>query len=179
MRVDGMRGVPGGCIVPGGMECGAFDQAAWDPLHSIGMHFTRLHGLHCIQSQCMVSTASMTLHGIHCLQSGCFWPLCIRATAFDQAAWYPLPSIGMFCDMLHKIHCIQSGCFGPCCKKIHCIQSGCIGPRFMDSTAFILAVRQPLRSTVMPYATLHRFHCIQSCCMVSTAFNRDVLGYAA
>ncbi|MFW1905614.1 hypothetical protein, partial [Acinetobacter baumannii] len=34
-----------------------FLHAAWNPLHSIGMHFTSLHGVHCIQSQCMESTA--------------------------------------------------------------------------------------------------------------------------
>ena len=55
----------------------------------------------------------------------------------------------MYWDMLQKIHCIKSRCFGTCCKK---------------STAFIHAAG---------------IHFIQSCCMVSTAFNRDVLGHAA
>ncbi|WP_204985535.1 hypothetical protein, partial [Escherichia coli] len=31
--------------------------AAWNTLGSIGMHFTMLHGIHCIQSRCMESTA--------------------------------------------------------------------------------------------------------------------------
>ena len=131
------------------MESTAFNHAAWNPLHSIGMHFTRLHGLHCIQSQCMVSTASMTLHGIHCLQSGCFWPWCIKSTAFNLAAWYPMHSIGMFSDMLQKIHCSKSGCFWPSFKK---------------STAFNHAAG---------------IHCIQSCCIKSPAFNRVPFLHAA
>ncbi|WP_251844049.1 hypothetical protein, partial [Enterobacter kobei] len=51
---------------------------AWNPLHSIGMLWAMLHGIHCIQSgsigpRCMESTASIgmhftMLHGIHCIQ---------------------------------------------------------------------------------------------------------------
>ena len=44
------------------MESTAFNQAGWNPLHLIGMHFTTLHGIHCIQlgsiaQRCMESTA--------------------------------------------------------------------------------------------------------------------------
>ena len=33
------------------MESTAFNQAGWNPLHLIGMHFTTLHGIYCIQSR--------------------------------------------------------------------------------------------------------------------------------
>ncbi|WP_251842034.1 hypothetical protein, partial [Enterobacter hormaechei] len=59
----------------------AFYQAAWNPLHSI------------------------TLHGIHCIQSGCILPRCMEYTAFNHNAWNPLHSIGMLWAMLHKILC--------------------------------------------------------------------------
>ncbi|WP_251850122.1 hypothetical protein, partial [Atlantibacter hermannii] len=49
--------IQSGCIGPRSMESTAFNHAAWNPLHSIGMHFTMLHGMHCIQSRCMESTA--------------------------------------------------------------------------------------------------------------------------
>src|SRR5512145_3116809 len=39
------------------MESSAFNHAAWNPLHSIGMQFTTLNGVHCIQSSCMESPA--------------------------------------------------------------------------------------------------------------------------
>ncbi|MDD0441148.1 hypothetical protein PS030_40590, partial [Shigella sonnei] len=86
------------------MESTAFNQAGWNPLHLIGMHFTMLHGMYCIQSRCMEFTAfnwdqsdkisrdplrhnawnplhSMTLHGIHCIPSGCILPHCMEYTA--------------------------------------------------------------------------------------------------
>jgi len=37
----------------------------------------------------------------------------MESTAFSDAAWNALPSIGMLWAMLHKIHCILSGCIGP------------------------------------------------------------------
>ncbi|WP_309048997.1 hypothetical protein, partial [Escherichia coli] len=49
--------IQSGCFGPCCMESTAFNHAAWNPLHSIGMHFTTLHGIHCIQSRCMESTA--------------------------------------------------------------------------------------------------------------------------
>ena len=142
-----------GSIVPQCRESSAFNDAAWNPLHSIGMLWAMLHKIHCIQSCCIKSTAfnrvpfllhaawnplhSITLHGIHCILSGCFWPCCIKSTAFNHAACNPPDSIGMFWDMLQKIPCIKSGWFGPCCKKstafnhaagIHCIHSEYFGP---------------------------------------------------
>ena len=54
-------------IGPCCMESTAFNQdplghAAWNPLHSIGIHWAKLHGIHCIQSvsvtsSCMESTS--------------------------------------------------------------------------------------------------------------------------
>ena len=79
-------------IGPCCMESTAFNQdplghAAWNPLHSIGIHLA-------------------TLHGIHCVQLGCILPCCMESTAFSDVAWNALPSIGMLWAMLHKIHCI-------------------------------------------------------------------------
>ena len=156
----------------------AFNPNIWNPLHSIGMHFTRLHGIHCIQSGCMESTAfnrdafyqaawnpcihhtawtplhtigihCATMHGILCIESGCFWPWCIKSTAFNHAAWNPLHSI-----MLHNIHCIQN-------------------------VPFLHAAWNPLHSIGMHFTSLHGVHCIQSQCMESTAFHRDALGHAS
>src|SRR5512147_2886203 len=66
----------------------AFNDAAWNPLHSIGMHFTTLHGVHCIQSQWMESNA-------------------FNRDALGHAAENPLHSIGMHWASLHGLHCIQ------------------------------------------------------------------------
>ncbi|MFW1902079.1 hypothetical protein, partial [Acinetobacter oleivorans] len=67
--------------------------AAWNPLHSIGMHFATLHGINCIQSSWMESTA-------------------FNRDAFYHAAWNVLHSI-----TLHGIHCIQLGFIGPHCME--------------------------------------------------------------
>src|SRR5512137_2707137 len=78
------------------MESTAFHQdalghAAYNPLHSIGMHWASLHGLHCIQS-------------------GSIAPKCMESTAFNHGAWNPLHSIGMHFTTLLGLHCIQSQC---------------------------------------------------------------------
>jgi len=67
-------------IAPQCMESSAFNDAAWNPLHSIGMHFTTLHGVLCIQSQWMESNA-------------------FNMDAFYHSAWNPLHLI-----TLHVIH---------------------------------------------------------------------------
>ena len=108
---------------------------AWNPLHSIGMHFTRLPGIH----------AFITLHGLHCIQSGSIAPQCMESSAFNDAAWNPLHSIGMHFTTLHGVHCIQS--------------------QWMESNAFNRdalghAAENPLHSM-----TLHGIDCIQSCCI--------------
>ncbi|MDC9991807.1 hypothetical protein PSW58_24000, partial [Shigella flexneri] len=52
------------CIGPRSMESTAFNQAGWNPLHLIGMHFTMLHGMYCIKSRCMEFTAFNWDHAI-------------------------------------------------------------------------------------------------------------------
>ena len=123
IMLHGLHCIQSGSTWPHCMESTAlirdpFPHAAWNPLHSIGIHCTTLHGIHCIQSvfiepRCMESTAfnhaswnpphSIMLHGIHYIQSG----------SIVQATWNPLHSI-----MLHGIQCIQLGCIEPCCMEV-------------------------------------------------------------
>ena len=102
--------------------------AAGNPLHSIGIHCSMLHGFHCIQPgyiapRCMQSTAftrdafhnaawnpvhSIMPHGIHSIKTGSIGPSCMQSTAFTldafhTAAWNPVHSV-----TLHGIHCIES-----------------------------------------------------------------------
>src|SRR5512137_1818145 len=84
-----------------------------------------LHGIHCIQSCCIKSTAfnrvpflhaawhtlhSNTLHGIHCIQSRSIGPPSMESTAFN---WDPL------CHDA-SIHCNQSESTAPHCIPIEC-----------------------------------------------------------
>ena len=129
--------------------------AACNPLRSLGMHITTLHGIQCIQSHCMESMHSIginytKLHGIHFIQSRYNAPLCIESTALKHAACNPLNSIGFHWATLHGIHCIQSGTIGPCCMEptafhwdplhhaawniLHSIRIHL--PKFMESTTF-------------------------------------------
>ena len=132
------------------MESTAFNlyqlhNAAGNPLHSIGIHCARLHGIHCIQSGYIGPAACnplhslrmhfTLLHGIQCIQSVCILISCMESiqssrcmdsAAFNRhplrhAAWNPLHSIGIHWASLHGIHCVQSRS---------------IGPRCMESTAF-------------------------------------------
>ncbi|WP_217902355.1 hypothetical protein, partial [Klebsiella pneumoniae] len=64
------------------MESSAFIDAAWNPLHSIGMLWAMLHKIHCIQSRCMESTA-------------------FNRDAFYKAAWITFHTLKM-----HGIHCV-------------------------------------------------------------------------
>ena len=102
--------------------------ATRDPSHVCDLHHT-LHGINCIQSSWMESTAfnrdafyhaawnilySITLHGIHCIQLGSIAPKCMESTAFNRnqlhhTAWNPLHSLEIHWATLHRIHCIQSG----------------------------------------------------------------------
>ena len=150
ITLHGIHWVQSGCILPCCIESTAFSDAAWNhciqsgcfgprcikstafnrvpflhtagnTMHSIGMHFNTLHGLHC----CIMDyTAANMLHIIHCIQSGCILPGCMESmhsshcmdsTAYNRDplrhnAWNLLHSL-----TLHGIHCIQLGCFGPCC----------------------------------------------------------------
>src|SRR5512134_1459845 len=80
------------------MESTAFNQAGWNPLHLIGMHFTTLHGIYCIQSRCMEFTA-------------------FNQDPLGHDAWSPLRSIKIHCTTLHGIHCILSRSIGPRCME--------------------------------------------------------------
>jgi hypothetical protein len=46
-------------------------QTTWNPLHSIGIHWA-------------------TLHGIHCIHSGSISQRCMESTALNLDAWNPL-----------------------------------------------------------------------------------------
>src|SRR5512138_3714000 len=148
------------------MESTAFNHAAWNPVHSI-----TLHGIHCIQSGCILISCMESIQSSRCMDSAAYSrdPLC-------HNAWNPLHSIGMHFTRLHGIHCTQSRCMESTAFNqeafyqaawnqlhlitlhgIHCIQSGCIFPGCMESTAFNNAAGN---------------HCILSCCMESTALNR-------
>ena len=142
------------------MEYTSFHHAAWNPLHLNGMHFTTLHGLHFIQSQCMESTA-------------------FYRDAFGHAAYNPLHLIGMLWAMLHKIHCIQS-----CCMDSPAFNRDALDHAAKKSTAFNrdalgLASWTPVHTVGIHCTTMHGMLCIQCRCMESTAFNRDALGHAA
>src|SRR5512147_2857148 len=109
------------------MEYTAFNHAAWNSLHSIGIHCATMHGINCVQFKsiaphCMESTAFSRdllghaasnplhsigihltpLHGMHCVQLGCILPCCMESTAFNDTAWNPLHSIWMLWAMLQK-----------------------------------------------------------------------------
>ena len=153
-----------------------------------------LHGIHCIQSCCIKSTAFnrvpflhtswntafnhaswnplhsigmnfTTLNGVHCIQSQC-----MESTAFNEAAWNPLHSIGMLWARLNKIHCIHSGCMGLAAwTPLHTIRIHCA--TMHGILAFIDAACNPMYSIGMLWAMLHKIHYIQSCFMESTALN--------
>ena len=98
--LQGIHCIQSGSIAACCMDSTSFNldtlpHAACNPLHSLGMHFTQLHGIQCIQSHCMESTA-FNLD-----------PLC-------YAAMNPLHSIGIHLAKLHVIHCIHSGCISHC-----------------------------------------------------------------
>ena len=123
------------------------------------------------------------LHKIHCIQSGCIGPRCMDSTAYKrnplhQNVWNILHSM-----TLHVIHCIQSGRFGQCCKKSTEFNRDALG----------LTAWTPLHTIRIHCATMHGILCSQSgcilpgcmesmhssCCMNSTAYNRDPLRHNA
>ena len=141
------------------MESSAFNHTAWNPLHSIGINYTKLHGIHFIQSRYIA-------------------PLCIESTAFNNAAWDPLHSIRYLWATLRESSAFHRDPLHNAAWNIrHSI--GIHSPHCMESTAFNHAAWIPLHSLGMHFTTLHRIQCIQSCFMESTAFNRDPLGHTA
>ncbi|WP_205008057.1 hypothetical protein, partial [Escherichia coli] len=122
--------------------------AAWNPVHSIEIHWATLHGIHCIQlgsivPRCMEFTA-INQNPLH---HTAWNPLhSIEIDPFNPAAWNALRSIGMHFTMLHGIHCIQSGC---------------ILPRCMEYTAFNHNAWNPPHQLGIHCATMHGLLCIQ------------------
>ena len=147
----------------------AFKHAAWNPLHSIGIHCATMHGIHCNQSE---STAP------HCMESTAF-----NRDPLGHAAWNPLHSIGIHLTPLHGIQCINWDAFyhaawnplhSMTLHGIHCI----------NRDAFYHAAWNPLHSIWIHCAKMHGIHFVQSKsiaphCMESTAFSRDPMGHAA
>jgi len=114
MTLHAIHCIQSGCILPGCMESTAFNPTAWNPLHSIGMHFTRLHGSAAFNHAAWTPLHSITLHRYHCIQLGYIGPRCMESTAFNQnplhhTALNPLHSIEINWATLHRIHCIQWG----------------------------------------------------------------------
>ena len=132
--LHGIHCIQSGSIGPSCMQSIAFTQdafhtAAWNPVHSvtlhgfllnavdsIGINYTKLHGIHFIQSRsigprCMEYTAfnrdpfnPAAWNPLH--QSGCILPCCMESTAFNDTAWNLLHSLGIHLAMLHVIHCV-------------------------------------------------------------------------
>src|SRR5512135_3332200 len=59
-----------------------------------------------------------TLHGINCIQSSWMESTAFNRDAFNHAAWNVRHSIGIHCTMMHRIHCVQSKSIAP-----HCMES--------------------------------------------------------
>ena len=152
------------------MEYTAFNHAAWNSLHSIGIHCTTMHGVHCVQLKSIAP---------HCLES-----TAISRDPLGHAASNPLHSIGIHLATLHGILFVQSGCILPCCIEStafsdaawnHCIQSGYFGRRCIKSTS---SNRDALGLTawnLLHSIMLHGIHCIQSCCIKSPAIDRTTV----
>src|SRR5512147_2879254 len=65
--LHGIHCTPSCCIKSTAFNRVPFLHTAGNTMHSIGMHFNTLHGLHC----CIMDyTAAIMLHIIHCIQSG-------------------------------------------------------------------------------------------------------------
>ena len=158
--LHGLHCIQSGSIAPKCMEYSAFNDAAWNPPNLTGIHYTKLYRIHCIQSGCILISCMESIQSSRCMDSTAYSrdPLC-------HNAWNPLHSIGMHFTRLPGIHAFIT------LHGLHCIQSGSIAPQCMEYSAFNDAPWNPLHSIRMLWAMLHKIHCIQSCCMESTAFN--------
>ena len=135
-------------ISPRCMESTAFNKnplchTAWNPLHSIRIHWAMMHE-------------------IHCIQSGSIALCCMESTAFHQdplgqAACNPLHSPRMHFTLLHGLQCIQSHCT---LHGIHCIQSVSITPSCMESTSFNRDTLHHSAWNPLQSILLHGIHCI-------------------
>src|SRR5512138_756198 len=102
------------------MESTAFNRDqlgldAWNSLHSIRIHCTTLHGIHCIQSRSI---------GPRCMESTAF-----NRDPFNPAVWNTLRSIGMHFTMLHGILDVEAvTCLEEARRKISCSAEGSVEP---------------------------------------------------
>ena len=133
------------------IQSGTFGPHCVNPLHSIGIHCTMLHGIYGIQLVYIRYTAwnelhSITLHGIHCIQSACIASYCMESNEYNHAAWTPLHSM-----TLHWIQCIQYGS----------IFSRCMSYTAFNRDQFKPAARNALCSIGLHLTMLHGIHCIQ------------------
>ena len=133
-----------------------FHNAAGNPLHSIGIHCSMLHGFHCMQPgyiapRCMQSTA-FTLDVFH---NAAWNPVhsiiphviqCINQDQLGHGAWNPLHSIRIHWAKLHAIHFIHSECITQCC---------------MECSAFNHTAWNPLHSIRINSTKLHGISFIQ------------------
>ena len=143
---NGIHCIQSGSIGPCCMESTAFNrdplgQAAWNPLHSIGISYIKLHGIHFIQSRYIA-------------------PLCIESTAFKHASWNPLHSIGIHWATLHGIHCIHSGSISQRCMESTALNLDACNP-LLNWYELHNAAGNPLHSIGIHCSMLHGFHCIQ------------------
>ena len=52
-QMPGIHCIHSRCISRRCMECSTFNPASWIPLHSIGIHWAKLHAIHCSHSGCI------------------------------------------------------------------------------------------------------------------------------
>ena len=139
--------------------------AAWIPLHSTWIHCPMLPAIHCIH----LRTHFTQLHGIQCIQSHCMESTAFNLDPLCYVAWNPLHSIWIHCATLHGIHCIQSGSIGP---------SSMQSPAFTRN-AFHTPAWTPVHSITLHGIHCIPSVSITPSCMESTSFNRDTLHHSA
>ena len=130
-------------ISPRCMESTAFSRdplcsAAWNPLHSIRIHWAKLHAIHCIHSE-FIS---------HC---------CMESSAFNHTAWNPLHSIRIHCAMLHGILCLHSGSI-----VLHCMESTAFNQDPLSKAACSVAQWIPIECSGFQEACLNAVDSMQS-----------------
>src|SRR5512145_1272898 len=136
-------------ILPRCMEYTAFNHAAWNSLHSIGIHCATMHGIHCVQFKsiapcCMESTAFYDTAWNPLHPSGCILPCCMESTAVNRdplchIAGKPLHSI--------DIHCAMRGAYAHGTWNFLSQR-----PNLHRS----IIIHQSLKNTLFPYPTLFR-----------------------
>ena len=107
--LNGIHCIHSGSISQRCIDSTALNLDAWNPLLNwYQLHNSAGNPLHSIGICCSM------LHGFHCMQPGYITPCCMQSSAFHldplcYAAMNPLHSIGIHLAKLHVIHCIHSG----------------------------------------------------------------------